>query len=64
MSETIKINGNEYKLSKEKLNVFWSFIQKRQQIWYRRTILQNNPPWTKDKILQNHRFTNVYRELD
>jgi hypothetical protein len=36
----------------------------RQEIWYRRFILKQPPPWTANKILAENKFTNVYRELD
>jgi hypothetical protein len=41
----------------------FAFIKERHSIWVKR----NNgvpKPWTKDLILQNYRFCNVYRELD
>lgn len=52
------------KLDSAQLDVFWNFIHNRQQIWFRRHILKENPPWTEDEILRNYRFTNVYRILD
>lgn len=51
-------------LNQESLDMFWRFICERQQVWYRRVVLQNEPPWTDDEILQQYRFTNVYRQLD
>nr|WP_250874501.1 nucleotide kinase domain-containing protein [Halomarina rubra] len=44
--------------------MFWRFICERQTVWLRRVVLQQDPPWTSDEILQRDRFTNVYRELD
>jgi hypothetical protein len=46
------------------LNEFYRFMYERHSIWYRRFVLRTPPPWTKDPILRDHRFTNVYRELD
>lgn len=43
---------------------FLYFIKERHAIWNRRFILNEERPWTKDKILQTYKFTNVYRELD
>lgn len=48
----------------DRLNLFWWFICERQNIWYRRFVQKLPPPWTKDPVMQNERFTNVYRELD
>ncbi len=47
-----------------RLNLFWWFICERQNIWYRRFVQKLPPPWTKDPVMQNERFTNIYRELD
>lgn len=52
------------KLDRDKLNLFWKFIYERQKVWQKRVVDEENPPWTKDKIIQNNRFTNIYRELD
>lgn len=52
------------KLDRDKLNLFWKFIYERQKIWQKRVVDEENPPWTKDEIIQNNRFTNIYRELD
>ena len=43
---------------------FWRFVFKRHDIWYRRFTLRQKFPWTRDKILRNNTFCNVYRELD
>jgi hypothetical protein len=48
----------------ELLESFWRFICERQQIWHKRFVERQLPPWTKDEILKTTRFTNVYRELD
>src|SRR5437667_689382 len=48
----------------DRLDLFWWFVCERQKIWHRRMIERKSPPWTKDVILRNVRFTNVYRELD
>lgn len=42
---------------------FWLFAARRQQIYWRR-LKGQAPPWTDDPILQNFRFTNVYRASD
>lgn len=65
MSESLtkpdEIRGS---LDEESRELFWQFITQRQQVWYRRVIEGRTAPWTDDEILQDYRFTNVYRELD
>lgn len=39
-------------------------MYERHMIWHRRFKLHLPPPWTKDPILRDLKFTNVYRELD
>jgi hypothetical protein len=42
---------------------YWRFAAERQAIFFRR--LEDAPaPWTKDPILERHRFTNAYRAAD
>jgi hypothetical protein len=45
------------------LEKFTAFVIERHQIWLRREAGQS-APWTKDKILAEYRFCNVYREFD
>lgn len=47
----------------ENLDLFFSSMFERQEIWYKRNFLKQPRPWTKDKIFEG-KFTNVYRELD
>jgi len=42
---------------------YWTFAVERQQIFFRR-FNALPPPWTTDKILAAHRFTNAYRAAD
>lgn len=51
-------------LVQEHLDEFFYTMYERQEIWYKRNVLKQNRPWTKDAILNDFRFTNVYRELD
>lgn len=46
------------------LDLFWQFIAERQLVWWRRSVLKQEGPWTKDVVMQNEFITNVYRELD
>jgi len=41
-----------------------TFIKERHLIYQRRFVEKKPKPWTKDPILQQYRFCNVYRELD
>jgi len=43
---------------------FWAFMNERHAIYERRRSGTHPWPWTEDKILQQYKFTNVYRELD
>lgn len=55
------------KKSKPKLsvayNTYWRFAAERQNIFFRR-YNQESSPWTKDIILNQYKFTNVYRATD
>ncbi|MBX7141126.1 MAG: hypothetical protein K1X63_08620 [Chitinophagales bacterium] len=44
-------------------NTYWKFAAERQNIFFRRFNGENSP-WTKDKILSQYKFTNVYRATD
>jgi hypothetical protein len=48
---------------KEPLERYFAFIRERNEIYYRKT--GGQPwPWTEDEILQDYRFTDIYRERD
>lgn len=44
-------------------DTFWRYAAERQTIFCRR-FHGELPPWTNDRILEEYRFTNVYRVLD
>lgn len=44
-------------------DTYWRFAAERQAMFMRR-VSGEMPPWTSDKILGSHRFTNVYRASD
>lgn len=46
------------------LKLFFETMHERQLIWKRRFIDKKEMPWTENKIFQESKFTNVYRELD
>lgn len=49
--------------SEYRIEDFWSFVQERYSVYVNR-YSGGAKPWTEDKILQQYRFCNVYRELD
>jgi hypothetical protein len=50
-------------MNDEAIERFFEFINERHAIYIRKT--QGDPwPWTDDRILQEFKFTNVFRELD
>ena len=54
----------ELMYNKENHDLFWNYVNERQQIWYKRFVLHQEAPWTHDKIFQSVHFTNVYPQLD
>lgn len=44
-------------------DTYWRFAVERQEVFLRRALGQPSP-WTDDPILQEYRFTNVYRASD
>lgn len=51
-------------IDEENLKLFFQTMFERQQIWHKRFIKNKPRPWTKDEFMSNHKFTNVFRELD
>lgn len=50
-------------MNMKQLHLFWFWINERYQIYLNRK--NGLPwPWTKDKILQTYKFTNVFRQTD
>lgn len=52
------------RIEHDKLSTLLHWIDERHKIWYRRFVLQQEPPFTEDVILDNTKFTNVFRDLD
>jgi hypothetical protein len=46
------------------MDEFWNFVVERQAIYHKRMVLGEMPPWTRNVVLREYFFTNVYRELD
>lgn len=44
-------------------NTYWKFATERQNIFFRR-LKKEKYPWTEDDILNQYKFTNVYRATD
>ena len=63
--EWMKLLPNEnLDICEENFNLFFEIMFERQEIWYRRFILKQPAPWTKNEIFRDYKYTNVYRELD
>jgi len=43
-------------------NTYWEFAAKRQDVFYKK--IENITPWSNDKIISLHKFTNTYRAAD
>lgn len=56
--------NEEIEVYEPHLKLFFETMHERQLIWKRRFLEKKSMPWTKDKIFQVSKFTNVYRELD
>jgi len=52
------------KIHEQNLQQFWRFIAERHAIYKKKNIEKLPPPWTDDSILQEYKFTNVFRDLD
>ncbi len=52
----------DYELGSAKVEDLWYWMTERQRIWVKKQT--EPPPWTEDPILQEWKFTNVYREQD
>jgi hypothetical protein len=60
----VHLPNSDLEVDENNLQLFFSTMFERQEIWYRRFILKKERPWTENEIFQNYKFTNVYRELD
>lgn len=40
------------------------FGRRRMEVWHRKEVLGEDPPWTEDETLREYKFINIYRELD
>lgn len=59
---TIRIAGGRTLRVTPVFDTYWRFATKRQQLFFAR--LAGPPPWTDDRVLATHRFTNAYRASD
>lgn len=56
--------SKKFSCSLLRLKGYYSFIYERQNIWHKRFVQKLPRPWTSNQILNDWKFTNVYRELD
>lgn len=59
-----KLPPSDVEVDMENLQEFFALMRERQLIWVKRNLLKKDAPWTKNAILRDYKFTNVYRELD
>lgn len=57
-------DSTQIKVNWTNMRLYWYWIAERMNIWYKRTVLKEPQPWTDDLILQENKFTNVFRDLD
>ena len=50
-------------INQDNMKLFFQYIAQRHEI-YKKRLSNMPPPWTSDKILQQYKFTNVFRDLD
>ena len=60
----VKLPEESLEVCDENLSLFFKIMFERQTIWKKRFLDKLPAPWTKNKILAESKFTNVYRELD
>lgn len=58
------LDPDRVKVNWTNMRLYWYWIAERMNIWYKRTVLRQSEPWTNDPILQENKFTNVFRDLD
>lgn len=51
-------------INQENIHLFYYWLWERQNIYWKKNIKKLPPPWTKDVILQQYKFTNTHRSLD
>ena len=60
-----RIPSEKLKVCEENVSDFFKFMHSRHMAWHRRFILKlPKEQWTKNKILIQYKYTNVYRQLD
>ena len=59
-----KIESAVPTLNKTNLLHLYDFITERYKVHLKKDVLKQSPPWTKDDVLSQYRFTNVRREHD
>jgi hypothetical protein len=69
MSKQVELfdNTDDFLFKPEEQNQLDSIVKfwiERHKIYLRRFVLKKERPWTKDPMLRNYRFCNIYRELD
>lgn len=60
----MKINYKEIPINEGHLKQYFETAIERQRIFKRRDYDRTQPPWTKNRIFQEYKFCNVFREQD
>lgn len=61
--QKVPLPGGRTLIATPVFDTYWRFAVQRQAIFMHR-IRGDEPPWTEDPILREHRFTNAYRASD
>ena len=64
MTDRIQNSALFEEANEHSLREFFWWMCERQEIYRRRFVEDEAPPWTDDEILQKYHFCHVYRELD
>lgn len=59
-----KIKQAKPVLDSDLLDLYVSYQKERTNIYYKKEVLKQNPPYTDQSYLRDYRFTNTRRELD
>ena len=59
-----KIKNANPVLDEKILDLYIKYQKERTNVYYKKEVLKESPPWTEWDVLQKYKFTNTIRELD
>ena len=59
-----KIKNANPVLDEKILDLYIKYQKERTNVYYKKEVLKESPPWTEWDVLQKYKFTNTRRELD